>query len=160
MHNDAWLETRQDFQEEIIDVSANFHRMRTVDKDNIALFEFREELQIRYLPNLFFDQRVASQEILVIETLEETVRCRLDQSRLFSRPPGQKHRRQPADNFDDQPRLKLANHAVSHEGFRASEEPVIKTRTAPSPVGWIGIRSYWPGILENALSGDRVVRNR
>src|SRR6267143_4463472 len=36
MYNNARLQTRQDFQKQVIDVSANFHRMRTVDKQEIA----------------------------------------------------------------------------------------------------------------------------
>ena len=49
MHNDAWLETWQDFQEEIIDVPANFHRVRTVDKQDIAGLELRKEIKIDIL---------------------------------------------------------------------------------------------------------------
>ena len=46
VHDHAWLEARQDFQEEIIDVSANFHRMRTVDKKNVTGVELREEFEV------------------------------------------------------------------------------------------------------------------
>ena len=46
VHDDALLETRQDFQEEIIDVSADFHRMRTVYKKDVARLELREKFKV------------------------------------------------------------------------------------------------------------------
>ena len=45
MHDDAWLEARQYLQEKIIHVSANFHRMRTVDEQNVARLELREKFE-------------------------------------------------------------------------------------------------------------------
>jgi len=39
-------ETRQHFQEQIIDVSTNFYRMRAVDKQDVARAELRKEVEI------------------------------------------------------------------------------------------------------------------
>ena len=89
VHDDAWLETRQDFQEEIIDVSANFHRMRTVDKKNVAGVELREEFEVDVL-DLFLDQTAQSGKSLFRETLEEMARCRSEPSCCFLQQPGPK----------------------------------------------------------------------
>ena len=55
VHDDSRLEARQNFQEEIIDVSAYFHGVRTVDKEDVAGLKLREEFEVDVL-YLLFDQ--------------------------------------------------------------------------------------------------------
>ena len=54
MHDNTRLETRQHLQEQIVDVSADFHCVGAVDKQNVARLELRKKFYIDIL-NFFLN---------------------------------------------------------------------------------------------------------
>ena len=67
---------------------------------------------------------------------------------FFAAASSDEQRRKPATDLDDQPRLKMANHAVSDQGVYTVEEAVIEMEMIrlPSRLGWkllIFVSEFW-----------------
>ena len=56
VHNHAWPQTRQDLKEKIVHVAADFHRMRAIDKKNVARLQLREKFEL-YILHFLLNQR-------------------------------------------------------------------------------------------------------
>jgi hypothetical protein len=61
VYDDYRMEAWQNFEEQIIDVSAGFHRVRTVDKEYVIGAKLGEEFEINILYRLF-DERTQTSE--------------------------------------------------------------------------------------------------